>query len=72
MKALYLTMFVSLLLALVFLLFFIRSMKGGQFEDAYSPSVRMLFDDDEPVGKESKTVRSIKHNSKEEKNLKTK
>jgi nitrogen fixation-related uncharacterized protein len=25
-------------------------MKTGQYEDAYSPSVRMLFDDDEVEG----------------------
>ena len=47
MVALYLTIFVSLLLAILFLIFFIHNVKSGQYEDAYSPSVRMLFDDDE-------------------------
>ncbi len=46
MIALYLTIFISLLLAIVFLIFFFHSVKSGQYEDAYSPSVRMLYDDD--------------------------
>ncbi|NPA43844.1 MAG: cbb3-type cytochrome oxidase assembly protein CcoS [Chlorobi bacterium] len=49
MIALYLTLFISLVLAVLFLVFFIQSVKGGQYDDAYSPSVRMLFDDDEPA-----------------------
>ena len=52
MIALYLTIFVSLLLAVLFLLFFIHNVKSGQYEDAYSPSVRRLFEDDEPVEEE--------------------
>jgi cbb3-type cytochrome oxidase maturation protein len=54
MVALYLTIFVSLLLAVGFLIFFILSVKSGQYEDAYSPSVRMLFEDDE-LPEEEKT-----------------
>jgi len=49
MVALYLTIFISLTLALLFLVFFVHSVKGGQYDDAYSPSVRMLFEDDEPA-----------------------
>ena len=37
---------VSLLVALIFLFAFIWSVKNGQYEDKYTPSVRMLFDDD--------------------------
>ncbi len=36
---------ISLLLALVFLGAFVWAAKSGQFEDDYTPSVRMLFDD---------------------------
>lgn len=36
---------VSLLVALIFLAGFIWSVKSGQYEDKYTPSVRMLFDD---------------------------
>jgi cbb3-type cytochrome oxidase maturation protein len=35
----------SLLLAIGFLLAFIWSVKSGQMDDDYTPSVRMLFDD---------------------------
>lgn len=38
----------SLSIAIGFLLAFIWSVKNGQFEDDYTPSVRMLFDDNKP------------------------
>jgi cbb3-type cytochrome oxidase maturation protein len=37
---------VSLVLALGFLAAFIWSVKDGQYEDDYTPSVRMLFDNE--------------------------
>lgn len=36
---------ISLTLALVFLGAFLWSLKTGQFDDTYGPSVRMLFED---------------------------
>lgn len=36
---------ISLTIALIFLAGFIWSMKSGQYDDTYGPSVRMLFDD---------------------------
>jgi cbb3-type cytochrome oxidase maturation protein len=36
---------ISLTLALIFLGAFLWSMKSGQYDDTYGPSVRMLFDD---------------------------
>lgn len=47
----------SLSLAVLFLLMFIRAGKKGQFRDTYTPSVRILFDDDE---KELKTDSNTK------------
>ena len=38
---------VSLSIALVFLVAFVWSMKSGQYDDTYTPSVRMLFEDQE-------------------------
>jgi len=35
---------ISLIIAVSFLIAFLWSMKSGQFDDTYSPSVRMLFD----------------------------
>lgn len=37
---------VSFLIALAFLLLFFKSMKDGQYDDTYTPSVRMLFEDE--------------------------
>ena len=34
----------SLLVAIGFLIAFIWSVKNGQYEDDYTPSIRMLFD----------------------------
>jgi len=36
----------SLVLAIGFLIAFIWSVKSGQFEDDYTPSVRILFDNE--------------------------
>ena len=36
---------ISLTIALFFLFVFYWNMKSGQYEDTYTPSVRMLFDD---------------------------
>jgi cbb3-type cytochrome oxidase maturation protein len=36
---------ISLTVALIFLGAFLWSLKSGQYDDTYGPSVRMLFDD---------------------------
>ncbi len=36
---------ISISIAVTFLLIFLWNMKSGQYEDTYTPSVRMLFDD---------------------------
>lgn len=43
----------SLTVAIGFLIAFIWSVKSGQYDDDYTPSVRMLFDDKD-LGKENK------------------
>lgn len=37
---------VSLIIAVIFFILFIKSVKAGQYDDLYTPSVRMLFDDE--------------------------
>lgn len=44
MNIIILLIFISLFIALIFLVAFIWSMKSGQYDDPYGPSVRMLFD----------------------------
>jgi cbb3-type cytochrome oxidase maturation protein len=46
MSALYILIGVSLLVALGFLFAFLWAMRKGQYDDDYTPSVRMLFDDE--------------------------
>ena len=36
----------SIVVAVIFLLAFRWAVKSGQYDDTYSPSVRMLFDDE--------------------------
>ena len=45
MGIIYIMIVVSLVVALGFLGAFIWSVKSGQYDDDYTPSVRMLFDD---------------------------
>lgn len=45
MEIITLLIFISLIIAVGFLIGFLWSMKSGQYDDTYSPSVRMLFDD---------------------------
>ena len=44
MSVLFILIIVSLTVAAGFLVAFIWSVKNGQYEDGYTPSVRMLFD----------------------------
>ncbi|MBK6398634.1 MAG: cbb3-type cytochrome oxidase assembly protein CcoS [Bacteroidetes bacterium] len=46
MSIIFLLILFSLLLAIAFLFAFIWSVKDGQFDDDYTPSVRILFDDE--------------------------
>ena len=46
MSVLIILIAVSLLVAIGFLVAFFWSVKNGQYEDDYTPSVRMLFDDE--------------------------
>ena len=47
MSVLIILISISLLVALGFLTSFIWSVRNGQYDDDYTPSVRMLFDDKE-------------------------
>jgi cbb3-type cytochrome oxidase maturation protein len=45
MEILFMLIGFSLLVALLFLGAFVRAVKTGQYEDCYTPAIRMLFDD---------------------------
>ncbi|WP_188597385.1 cbb3-type cytochrome oxidase assembly protein CcoS [Polaribacter pacificus] len=46
MSVIYLLLALSILVAIIFFVAFIYSVKRGQYDDSYTPSVRMLFDDE--------------------------
>jgi cbb3-type cytochrome oxidase maturation protein len=52
MNILYVLIGVSLFAALIFLAMFIWAVKSGQFEDNYTPSVRILFEESEEENKD--------------------
>ena len=37
---------VSLIIAVIFFILFIKSVRSGQYDDLHTPSIRMLFDDE--------------------------
>jgi len=46
MSVIYLLISISIIVAIGFFIAFIRAVKSGQYDDDYTPSVRMLFDDE--------------------------
>ena len=46
MEVVYITIGVSIIIAVLFFIILIKTVKSGQYEDTYTPSVRMLFDDE--------------------------
>lgn len=51
---------ISLCIAVIFLVIFFWSVRSGQYDDTYTPSVRMLFD--KPTG--NQRVKSADNSSK--------
>jgi cbb3-type cytochrome oxidase maturation protein len=62
MSALFILIGVSIIVAGSFLAAFLWSVKNGQYDDDYTPSVRMLFDDNIP--EETITTSEIKIQNK--------
>lgn len=44
MNIIFLLLAISIIIALLFLIGFIWSVKSGQYDDSYTPAVRILFD----------------------------
>ncbi len=63
MSVIYLLISISIIVAVGFFFAFIRAVKSGQYDDDYTPSVRMLFDDelikDKPKSLETKQEKQI-------------
>lgn len=69
MSVIVLLILFSLLVAIIFLIAFIWSVKSGQYDDTYSPSVRILFGEKnkkkEPKPKEEKSGKKITGNDED-------
>lgn len=61
MSVVFVLVIAAILIAAVFLGAFIWSVRNGQFDDTYTPSVRILFD--EPVNEEKKEEKELKNES---------
>lgn len=46
MSVIYGLLAISVIVAVIFLVVFILSVRSGQYDDSYTPSVRMLFEDE--------------------------
>ncbi len=56
MSIIYMLLTISVIVALGFFIAFIISVKKGQYDDVYTPSIRMLFDDE--LVKENKQTKT--------------
>lgn len=63
MSVIYLLISVSIIIAILFFTAFVKAVKSGQFDDDYTPSVRMLFDDEL---KKTTTEKSIQTKTKKQ------
>lgn len=56
MDIMFLLLGLSLFMALIFLVIFVASVKSGQYDDMYTPSVRMLFEEEDVADKSSSKI----------------
>jgi cbb3-type cytochrome oxidase maturation protein len=68
MSAIYILIGASIIVAIGFLIGFIWSVRSGQYDDDYTPSVRILFDDEKQVPKkdinqQTKINKNTRHGS---------
>ncbi len=62
MSVIYILLTISIVIAIGFFIAFIMAVKNGQYDDSYTPSVRMLFEDElvKEQPKESKLTTKTK------------
>lgn len=56
MEVMFILIGASITVASVFLLAFIWAVKSGQYDDRYTPSVRILFEENTPAKSENKKL----------------
>lgn len=60
MSVIYVLLTISIVIAVIFFTAFIVSVRSGQYDDSYTPSVRMLFEDE--LVKEKSTEKTENEN----------
>jgi cbb3-type cytochrome oxidase maturation protein len=53
MEVIFLLILLSLIIALGFLIAFLWAVRSGQYDDDYTPSVRILLDEDSPASEQT-------------------
>ena len=56
MGVIYILLSISIVVAVIFFVAFIYAVKNGQYDDSYTPSVRMLFEDELVKDQPKKTI----------------
>ncbi|QQS31277.1 MAG: cbb3-type cytochrome oxidase assembly protein CcoS [Sphingobacteriales bacterium] len=51
MSAMFFLIIASIFVAAIFLIIFIWAVRSGQYDDSYTPSVRILFEDNKSASK---------------------
>lgn len=62
MSVIYMLLIISIIIAVGFFIAFIMAVKNGQYDDSYTPSVRMLFDDELVKEQPKPTLKTKKTN----------
>jgi cbb3-type cytochrome oxidase maturation protein len=61
MSVIYVLLTISIVVAVVFFAAFIFSVRSGQYDDSYTPSVRILFEDELVIQKDKKILPNDKN-----------
>lgn len=58
MSVIYILLTVSVIVGVAFFIIFLLAVKSGQYDDSYTPSVRMLFEDELVKPKTKQSINS--------------
>ena len=61
MSVIYIMLAASAVVAIIFFIVFIIAVRSGQYDDSYTPSVRMLFEDELVKEKPAKSILTKKN-----------
>lgn len=58
MSVIYMLLIISITVAVIFFIAFIIAVRNGQYDDSYTPSIRMLFEDEIVKEKPKKSIQT--------------